>query len=196
MKSIRLAAFAAALVLAPIGLAACGGSDNSQDQDDITAAIDRAATSGDPAACTDSQTQKFNEQTSGGGGGDATKQCEKDAADSASDSVDVSNIEVDGDTATAEAALTGGFIDGQTVNVSLVKEGDQWKLDQLTGFADFDREAFTKSALAEIAKDPTTPAQAVACIKAQFDKASEQQLEDVVIGNGGDQIFGPCFQGQ
>jgi hypothetical protein len=196
MKTIRLAAIFATMAMAPVALAACGSSGNSDDENQITDAITKAATSGDPAACTEVQTQRFTEQTSGGGG-DAVKSCEKDAADSASDSVEVSNIKVDGNTATAEAKLTGGFVDGQTVNVSLVKDGDQWKLDQLTGFADFNRDAFIKSALAEVTKDPSATAQVLACLKVQFDKASDESLEQILLSpNGGGDIFGPCFQGQ
>jgi hypothetical protein len=196
MKSVRLVAIFAITVLAPIALAACGSSGNSDDENQITDAITKAATSGDPAACTEVQTQRFTEQTSGGGG-DAVKSCEKDAADSASSTVKVSNIKVDGDTATAEAKLTGGFVDGQTLDVNLVKDGDQWKLDQLTGFADFDREAFLKSVLAEVTKDPSATAQALACLKVQFDKASDESLEQILLSpNGGGDIFGPCFQGQ
>jgi hypothetical protein len=197
MKSVRLAAIFAITIVASVALAACGSSGNSDDEDQITDAITRAATSGDPAACTEDQTQRFTEQTSGGGSGDAVKSCEKDAADSASSSVEVSNIKVDGDTATAEAKLTGGFVDGQTVDVNLVKDGDQWKLDQLTGFANFDREAFLKSVLAEVTKDPSATAQALACLKVQFDKASDESLEQILLSpNGGGDIFGPCFQGQ
>jgi hypothetical protein len=196
MKSVGLAAIFAITVVASVALAACGSSGNSDDEDQITDAITRAATSGDPAACTEDQTLRFTQQTSGGGS-DAVKSCEKDAADSASDSVEVSNIKVDGDTATAEAKLTGGFVDGQTVDISLVKDGDQWKLDQLTGFADFDREAFAKSLLAEVTKDPSATAQALACLKVQIDKASDESLEQILLSsNGGGDIFGPCFQGQ
>jgi hypothetical protein len=189
---------AAAAVLAIAALSACGSSDdNSADEDAVTAAIDRAATSGDPAACTDAQTVRFVVQTSGGGGltGEkAVKSCEKDAADSVSDAVDVTNVKVDGNTATAEAALTGGFIDGQTLNIALVNEGDQWKLDQITGFATFDRDAFIAAAGGTIEKEEP---KAAACIKQQLESSTDQQLEDVVLKpDAANELFTPCFPGQ
>jgi hypothetical protein len=199
MRRVHLAAIAGAMVLAAAALSACGSSDdNSADEDQITAAIDRAATSGDPAACTDAQTQKFNEQTSGGGG-DATKQCEKDAADAPADKVDVTNIEVNGDTATADAAVTGSVFDGQTLQLALVKEGDQWKLDQFTGFAHFDRAALGESLSAEIGKDPHSPPKAADCVKARVETLSDQEAQDVFLSSdnsAGDKLFGPCFPGE
>jgi hypothetical protein len=192
MRRVHLGVVAAAAVLAVAALSACGSSDdNSADDGAITAAIDEAATSGDPAACTEVQTQKFLEQTNGGK--NALKSCQKDAADTVADEVDVTNMEVDGDTATADAAVTGSVFDGQTLQIALVKDGDQWKLDEFTGFADFNREAFAKAFLAEIAKDPKTPAQVLTCLKQQVDQASDQELEDAFVQpNGGEKLFAPC----
>ena len=51
----------------------------------------------------------------------------------------MTNIDVDGDTATAKAAFTGSIFDGQSLDLALVKEGDQWKLDEFKGFSNFDR---------------------------------------------------------
>ena len=39
------------------------------------------------------------------------------------DSVTVSDVNVDGDSATATAKVTGNVFDGQTIKVSLVKDG-------------------------------------------------------------------------
>src|SRR5262245_53805225 len=133
MRQFRAVAAAAVVaVFAAFALAACGGGDDasSEDQDQITQAINAAAASGDPSACTQYQTQRFLEQTNDGTGEAAVKSCEQDAADSVADSVDVTDIEVDGDSATAKAAVTGSVFDGQTLDIALVKEGDVWKLDQ------------------------------------------------------------------
>lgn len=204
MRGIRLAVVVALMALAPVALAACGSSDSSTssaDESEISNAITQAATSGEASACTEFQTQKFTEQTSGGTGAAAVKSCEKDAANSASDSVEVTNTKVDGDTATVEAAFTGGFIDGQTLEISMVKDGDQWKVDQLTGFAEFNRDQFITSALGVITEqtstDPSAPAGLTDCLQKQFDNATDQQLEDVVLSaTGGETLFTPCFQGQ
>ena len=146
---------AAAVVALPLGLVACGGDNgSSEDEDQITAAIERAATSGDPAACTEVQTAKFTQQTSGEpsqSAAAAVKSCQRDASDTAADKVEVTDIEVDGDSATAKAEATGSVFDGQTLDIALVKEGDQWKLDEFKGFEDFDR------FLAPMGAAPATP---------------------------------------
>jgi hypothetical protein len=197
-------AVAGAVLLAGLGLAACGGSDSggsNADEDQITQAIKAAATSGDPSACTTYQTQNFVEQTNDGTGEAAVRSCERDAADNPADSVDVSEVEIDGDTATAKAKATGSVFDGQTLDIALVKEGEQWKLDQFKGFVDFDRDAMVNAFRAELAKEPGTTPQGVACVVQQFQNASDEELEGIFTGSNTDveqQIFGPCskyFQG-
>ena len=95
------------------------------------------------------QTQAFTEQTEFTSGDAAITTCEASAGDGevAGDSVEVENIEVDGDSATAEATFTGGGLDGQTLAISLVKEGDQWKLDSLDEFVTFDKDSFAAGLL-------------------------------------------------
>jgi hypothetical protein len=197
---LGLGAVVAASILAALALAACGSSDNnSQDDQDISAVITRAATSGDPAACTDSQTQRFTDQTSGdqGPGAAAVKSCEQNAADSVSDSAKTTNIEVDGDKATAEATFTGGAVDGQTLKLDLVKEDGKWKVDQLTGFVNFNRQAFNASFESQIATDSSIPAQVVGCIKQQVEGATDEQLQAVFLNpSGGNQLFSACVGGQ
>lgn len=83
-------------------------------------------------------------------------------------------IEIDGDSATAEAAFTGSFLDGQSVDLALVEEGDQWKLDELVGFAEFDREVFLDRFGAGLAEDPEVGAQAD-CVIGNLERLSEQQ---------------------
>jgi hypothetical protein len=192
-------------VLAALALVACGGSGNSDEEDQISAAIDKAATSGDPAACTEVETQNFLQQTSGGGGGSAqqaVQQCERDAKDSVADTVDVSDIEVDGDSATANAAVAGSIFDGQTLQIALVKDGDQWKLDQFKGFEDFDRASMNSAFKKEISTDPETPPAAADCVNQQIESVSDQDLQGLFVGGdpkAEQAVFGPCgkyFKGQ
>jgi hypothetical protein len=200
---LRLVVSAAA-VLAAFTLAACGDSNNggsSADEAQITKAIQAAATSGDPGACTQYQTQRFTAQTSDGTGQAAIKSCERDAGDAAADEVDVTDIEVDGDNATAKAEATGSVFDGQTLDIALVKENGQWKLDEFKGFEDFDREAMVNAFRTELAKQPGTTPQAIACVVQQFQSASDEELEGIFTGDNPDaeqRIFEPCskfFQG-
>src|SRR5262245_64790634 len=115
---LRLPVFAALCALS-LALAACGSNtDSGADENQITAVITRAATSGDPAVCTQDQTLKFTEQSSGGPKGEAAiKSCEKDAENTAAQSIDVTDVSVDGNTATATAKATGNIFDGQTLEV-------------------------------------------------------------------------------
>ena len=199
--------FAVLVVLAalPLTLAACGGGDDttgssaslsSADQDQITKAVQFAAVSGDPKACTEAQTQAFTEQTTGATGAAAVKQCEKDANDTPANSVDVTNIEGSGDSATADATFKGRVFDGQTIAVELVKDGNQWKLDKAVGFKNFDRGAFIAGFKQELANQSGVPAGAADCVATNLDKLSDQQIEDVFLNSNTqlqNQLFGSCF---
>ena len=197
MRKARFAAAMAAALLTTLGLAACGGGDDngsSGDEEQITQAINAAATSGDPAACTKYQTLKFTEQTSGGQGHAAVQSCEKGASNTAADNIDVTDIEVDGDNATAKGKATGSVFDGQTIDVALVKENGQWKLDEFKGFDDFDKGAMIAAFTKELAAENVPPA-GVACLKQQFQAASDEQLQSTFIGDNPqaeNQLFGPC----
>jgi hypothetical protein len=199
MTRSRIAVFAAVAVL-PLTFAACGGDDDlsSDDQDQITEAIELAAVSGDPKACTEAQTQKFTEQTSGATGEEAVRRCQDNAEDTPADSVEVSNIDGDGDSATADAAFAGSFFDGQTIEVALVKEGDQWKLDEAVGFKDFDSDAFIASFRQAISGEGGAPAGAVDCVAKNLEALSDEEIEDLFLNSDRElenQVFNPCFEG-
>jgi hypothetical protein len=190
----------AGVAVLPLLLGACGDSGlSSDDEDQITQAIELAATSGDPKACTEAQTQAFTEQVTGKSGEGAVKQCERDAKDTPADSVEVANIDGDEDSATADAAVIGSFFDGQTLQLALVKDGDQWKLDEAVGFKDFDRDAFTASLKKSFAEEGEAPAGAVRCVTKNLEKLSDQEIEDLFLNSNSDlekQVFNPCFKGE
>jgi hypothetical protein len=195
----RLRVATAGAVVLAVALAACGGNDGTEeDEEDITAAIEFATASGDPAACTEVQTQRFLEQVGDETEGEAAvRECEKNAADPIAKSISVSNIEVDGDSATAEGAISGALFDGQTFAIALVKEGGQWKLDEATGFVGFDRDTMLTSLEREFTADPETPPQAAECVVKQFSQLSDQEIQDYFLGRADPQaeeaIFGHCF---
>jgi len=181
----------------PATLAACGGDDNNEDEDQITEAIEASATSGEPSTCTEVQTQRFNETTEGETGRAALESCRESAGEDPADSVEVSNIEVEGDTATAEARVTGSFIDGSTVEIGLVREGEQWKLDELTGFVEFDREGFETAFEEEVRSDEEIPPEAADCIIERFQDFSDEEAQEFLLRpdeSGGEEVFTPCFQ--
>ena len=133
------------LIVSALALVACGGGGSS-DESEIEEAIETSATSGDPANCTKLETANFVEQSTSESGKAAIKTCEEEAKkdpESKAESVEVTEVEVDGSKATANAAITGGSFDNQTVSIALVEE-DGWKLNELTGFVKFDQEALAQ----------------------------------------------------
>jgi len=188
-------------ILAALALAACGGDDGgSEDEDQITEAIEKSASEADASACTEFQTQNFVEQTSGGTGEEAVERCrESQQEEPLADSVDVSDIEIDGDSANAVAALSGGFIDGQSLELGLANEGGQWKLDELVGFAEFDREKYVDTIVQGIGEETGGAQEIQTCVRQRIEEVSDEQLQETFLGND-DTVFerslAPCFEGQ
>ena len=192
MSAYRIATVTAALALASFALAACGSDDNGGEEDAITGALERATTSGDPASCTEDQTTAFVVQTAGD-----LKSCQANAAQTPGDSVEVSNIEVDGDSATADVAFTGGTLDGQTLAIDLAKEDDAWKLDSLNGFTEFNKEAMVATFLEQLRSDMSTPQQVITCVEGELNKAQDADLQSFILAPDGGtaaQVLGACFQ--
>src|SRR4051794_31169161 len=194
--SKRLLIVPIVLVAAAFPLAGCGGGNSDEDQ--ITDAITTSATTNDDSNCTDLETQRFLEQIEFTTGPDALKQCKQSGPESNADSVDVSNVAVNGDTATAEAAITGAAFDGQTLEISLVKEGDQWKLDNIDSFKNFDQQTFA-DAFAKAATEGDDPASQdqANCIAGKVAAAPANTLQQAIL-SGNEQafaaLFGTCFQ--
>lgn len=174
------------LVFAALFLAACGGGESEEDK--VVDAVETSATSDDPSACTEFATENFNEQITGKEGEAAVQECEKDAAEEeTAESADVSNIEVDGSTATADVALTGGSFDGQTLAVSVVKEDDQWKVNEVTGFAELDVPELVESLEENLSETNEIPKGVVACIVEGVEGSSQAEIEEL--------FFSGAFEG-
>jgi hypothetical protein len=180
-------------------LPACGGSE--KETDEIVALIKRASTSTDPADCTRLFTQRFLDQTEIPDGSAAVRSCRDDAADASGNprSVAVSNVQVDGDTATARAAFEGGDLDGQAINLRVIKDGEQWKLDHLDSFSSFDRGRFLRAAERSFTRPPNTlPRQTARCMVRRFDTLSDRGLQDLFLDADAARLaslLGPCFVG-
>ena len=148
MRNKRRGVAAGIAALAMFG-AGCGGDNTSPGSSDPEAAtiestVTEALTSTDGHGCRELTTQAGVEQVTGQTGQDAFDACAQaeQAPTDEEKTVDVANVEVDGDAATADVTFHGSSLNGQTAIQSLVKEGDQWKLDVLPGFRDFDGDAF------------------------------------------------------
>jgi len=174
-------------ILAALALSACGGGGSSTSGGDEEAAIvetvEKSATTSDPSKCTEFQTQAFNEQEKATSGKEATEICEEEAEqqESPAKSVDVSNVKVDGETATADAAIGGSALDGQTIELELVKEDGDWKLNQFLQFTKFDAERLGKSFEKEATASEEIPPELAKCISAGIGKLDQKEAEAVAF---------------
>jgi hypothetical protein len=181
---LRLLLLPALLGAFAVAFTACGGGESEEGK--IARTVESLATSTDPADCEALATSAFLKQTQvKESGAEALESCEEDAEKTAEDpdSVQVSNVEVDGPMATADAAFSGGTFDGQSLSVALVKEDGGWKLDQVTGFALFDRDRLVESFQRALEEGPGASApRLAACIGDVLRESSRSQVEEVVIG--------------
>ncbi len=200
MKKLQLLLPLALLALA-LGLVACGGGGDSE-EDKIVEVIETSTTSTDPANCEALATQAFLEQTQFSQGEEAVRSCEESAEETEDnpDSVEVTEVEVDGSGANAEVAFEGGNFDGQTFTVALVEEDGDWKLDEITGFAEFDQEGLATSLeeglrTGEDAVDP----ELAECFGETVREAPKAQAESLIIGGSPQpivEIVEGCSEGQ
>lgn len=186
--SKRLLLLPCFLLLLAVALAACGGS--SDETGKVEETIETAATATDPAACAKTQTQKFMEQTSGEPGKAPLKACEEEAEkEENAESVKISNVEVNGSDATAEVVLSGGnALEGQTLEVALVKDGDQWKLNEVVKFTKFDKAKLVESFEQEIEKSGEASSKFAACFIKAFEEADQAEVEKMLFG-GNEKAF-------
>ena len=189
MRKLHLFLLPALLLALALGLVACGGGGES-DEDKITSTIETAATSTDPAVCDETQTLSFMEQTNSGSGKEAEKECEEEAksGESNPDSVTVGKVEVDGENATADAEFKGGTFDQQTLELALVEEDGDWKLDELTGFAKFNPETLVQAFAEQLEEEPEIEPETASCIIEGIEELSKGELEGLVIENNTEPI--------
>jgi hypothetical protein len=184
------------LIAAMSPLAGCGGGNSDEDQ--INDVITTAATTNADSNCTELETRRFLEQIEFETGEAAVQSCKSSGPESNADSVDVSNIEIDGNTATADVAVTGAAFDGQTIKVSLVKQGDQWKIDHFDSFVEFDQQALAEAFAENVqqGKDPGTAAQGK-CVRDKINAAPAGAVQTAVLSGNSDAfgaLIGACFQ--
>jgi hypothetical protein len=178
--SKRLLLLSCLLLLSALILAACGGGNDEATK--VEEAIETAATTTNPAECTKTQTQKFMEQTSNESGKAAVKGCEEEAEnEEGAKSAKVSNVEVSGSSATAEVGLSGGNLDGQTLEVALVEQGDQWKLNEVVKFTQFDQEKLVETFEREIEKSGEANSKFTGCFVEALEEADRAEIEGLVL---------------
>jgi copper chaperone CopZ len=178
--------------LAALTLAACGGGGGSSDEGQITETIEKVTTTSDPGNCTKLETLSFVEQNGEQKGKAAVRACEEEAeaGKEQAKSVKVSNVDVNGEKATAEVEFEGGSLDSQSLEVALVKEGDDWKLDQIEGFANYDGKALGEAFEEEFKENPEELNEEQAkCIAAKITEASQPQAEELFFSGSPNAII-------
>jgi hypothetical protein len=192
------------LVLVPLValLVACGGSGSKGSGDDsaaVAAAVKQAAANTDPASCTRLETQRFMEQNELVKGKAALQRCREHAKDVAGNprTTNVSGVKIDGSVARARAAFEGGDLDGQTIDLRLVKQQGHWKLDHIDDFAKFNRTRFLAALGSSLKRPPSSQApETVTCIVSRIGGLSDAAIQGIYVNADAGRLAaasGPCF---
>lgn len=179
------------LLASALAIAACGGDDSSAEEAQIEETIETSVTTTDPSKCTELMTANFREQNSGLRGDAALEDCEEEAGDTSDDpdSVEVAAIAVDGSDATAEVSFVGGGFDGQALDVALVKEGDQWKLDEIAGFATLDADALATTIEEQFEESSAEiSAEVISCIGDALRDAPQEEVEELLLSGSSEKF--------
>lgn len=170
------------LLAAALALAACGGSSSGGGEESkIEEVIEESATSTDPSKCMELQTPAFNESETEQKGAEATKACEEEAKENDTESVTVSNVSVNGESATAEVEVEGSGLNGQGVELELVEEGGNWKLNKFLGFTNFDAAALGEALEEELGKEEGISPELAKCVSEGVAKISQSEAESMVF---------------
>ncbi len=172
-----------ALLALGVAFSACGSGES--DEDKIVGVITSSAKGHDPAECEQTSTLAFMEQSTDGHGSEAVAACEAEKKDLADDpdKVTVTNVRVSGAKATADVAFAGGNFDGQTLDVALVEEGGDWKLDQIRGFVGFDRASMIGVFEKGFQESAEIPHDLATCLIAALRAESDEALEELILEN-------------
>lgn len=159
----------------------------------IERTIGKVSTGADPAYCDELMTERYLEQTTGEEAPFADEACESEAGNGAADSVEVREVAVDGDRATATVTNSGGSLDGSVVVVQLLERGGQWKLDRIVRFDRFDRARF-RGAYRRKLHELGFSARAANCILGRERRVPAGEIEREVL-DPGDRIFAAIVVG-
>jgi hypothetical protein len=181
------------LLMAALGLAACGGGSSAADRKAVEETLVESSTTTDPADCGRLSTRGLLEQTTKQRGAAAVRVCEEETAsgETAADAVSVSEIEIDGDEATADVAIEGSSLDGQTLTMALVEDAGTWKVDEVVAFAEFDRE----KVILEMGRGlyeqvgAGVDARFAECVLGRLEDLADESLEAVILDPSPDPLL-------
>lgn len=179
--------FPVVLLISALALSACGGGSSSNSSGGgedaaIESAIETAATSADPSKCGEAQTQAFNEnetQTKGAKSLEACEEATPEEEAELAESVNVSQIEAEGDEAAAAVAFEGGAMGGQIVAAGLQKEDGDWKVDSFFAFLKYDPAALAAALEETLAEQEGVSPELAACVAEGVEEMTKGEVETI-----------------
>jgi hypothetical protein len=176
---VRRACLALALA-ACLGAAACGGDDSDDDEGRIADVLTAGLTSEDPqVVCAETLSAGFVRRVYGSEARCRTVERRSARRTDPADTVDVSDTNVDGDRARAVVALRGGDADGAGGEVGLVRQEEDWRLDDLSP------ELLRSLLEARLGADPALRARARACAVRRVLALDDAALRELALGTIG-----------
>lgn len=175
------------LLASALALSACGGSSSSSsgggEEAAIEEAIETSATSTEPSKCTEVQTKAFNELEAETTGDEALKACEEHVEEEPepAESVTISNVSVNGESATAEVEVEGSSLNGQTVELELAKEEGAWKLNKFLAFTNYNAAEIASFLEGKLNEEEGVEPSLAKCISAGVEKMSQGEAEAMVF---------------
>ncbi|HEX8051731.1 MAG TPA: DUF2510 domain-containing protein [Thermoleophilaceae bacterium] len=125
-----LAAVALVVVLVLV-LAGGGGDDGGGEEAKVEDRVKEAITGKEPEGCEDFLTTSFVQKSTGLSGSEGVEACKKTRGQNTVSDAEVKDVKVTGEKATATAIPGSGPLEDEELEISLVKQGDEWKIDDL-----------------------------------------------------------------
>lgn len=176
MRRARGSAWCGTAVVVPLLLAGCQAPEPSP-QEQVTELVTRLATTAHPGACSADYTADGLEAMLGTSD---VARCEASVKrGEPASSVEVSQVEVDGDRASARVAFDGGDSAGTAITVDLVRDEDRWRVDGQRDLEVVDRAAYDvafRAAVGEAAGE-VLPAANVPCVQDRFAERTDDEIE-------------------
>jgi hypothetical protein len=174
----------AAGVLLAVGLFV--GITHDSDEEEIADTVAAFALADDPDWC-GVATQRYLEETTGLPGVSAYEDCARDVEEGRGrpDQVDVDEIQLHEDGATAVVTYRGGPLDGSSIKIALIEAArGRWMLDHSLALVNLDRDGLREGFAETLNEDPGgLPRAAADCVVAAILRGSDQEIEDILLGS-------------
>jgi len=172
------------LVLALVAGSLLLGCGTSGDEKSIREGLETSLKSSDPKACSSGYTRAFLDQGTFGNAavaGEFLTFCRANIKQLAADSVDISEVRVDGDRAEADFSASGGAYAVKQATLRLTKSGDTWRLDRLKAI-ELARPAFERqqARLATLTRDGLSATEA-GCYERRLRRLADAALERAIV---------------